>query len=189
MLIEALLDMLERRIAIMLVPAAFLLAASSAFGQEAPVAPTRPDDPTVRIARGLPTWTDNAKHYQLVLSYDGKRIKLLSGLVAEGSARSYLSQRPDIVVTVRRKDGGVMRQFNLPDPLELRVWDVPANARAAFRERPKRSVGKLHEHTLRLKSARFELVLPQIPGATRVEFRKGSEKGPLLGVVKLSTLR
>ena len=51
-----------------------------------PVAPTRPDDPTVRIARGLPTWTDNAKHYQLVLSYDGKRIKLLSGLVAEGSA-------------------------------------------------------------------------------------------------------
>ena len=48
------------------------------------MAPTRPDDPTVRIARGLPTWTDNAKHYQLVLSYDGKRIKLLSGLVAEG---------------------------------------------------------------------------------------------------------
>jgi hypothetical protein len=178
-----------RIIATVIALTAFLSPATSALGQVADSTPTTPDDPAHRIARDLPTWTDTARHYHLVLSYDGKRIRLLRGALSQGSARSYLSQRQDVVVNVRGRNGAVLRRFNLPDPLQLRVWDSPGTVRTRFRPVPGRSRSRLHERTIELKSVRFELSLPQVPGALRVEFRKSSAKGRLLGAIKLATIR
>jgi hypothetical protein len=173
--------------------------------QTAVAQPTQVVRPDVRAraARDLPTWEDPGSHFRLRLAYDGKRFKLISAAMGEGSARSYLSQRSDIVVVVLNADKKVVRQFNLPDPLELRAWDRAQGGRSegvvigsprignvgdrtATRET---SVAAPAEHTTRLKSTEFDLFVPRLPGAQQLEFHKNAVSGRLLGRVDLTSIR
>jgi hypothetical protein len=162
-------------------------------------------DGAVRIARNQPSWDDNNSHFRLRLAYDGRRIRLLNATVGAGSARSYLSQRSDVVVVVLNVDGKAIRVFNLPDPLEVRAWDRntairprrdlpvtdlpgtgPIGAVPRIRDL---AVVEPQEHTLHKQSTQFDLFVPQLPGAQRLELHRGAASGPLLGRVDLTAIR
>ena len=123
---------------------------------------------------------------KIVASYDGQRIKVVSAVLGDGSARSYLSQRRDIVVLILNKTNKVLREFNLPDPLELRVLEPPTII-AEPRVRP--PVTRSGESTLRRKQTQFELFIPRLDGAKWLEFRAKDSKGQLLSRVDLAKVR
>jgi hypothetical protein len=185
-----------------------LLSTVSLFGVRSvwaqPVTVVGPDG-AVRIARNQPSWDDNNSHFRLRLAYDGRRIRLLNATVGAGSARSYLSQRSDVVVVVLNVDGKAIRVFNLPDPLEVRAWDRntairprrdlpvtdlpgtgPIGAVPRIRDL---AVVEPQEHTLHKQSTQFDLFVPQLPGAQRLELHRGAASGPLLGRVDLTAIR
>ena len=106
-----------------------------ACAQPVPIHPGPIIVPRVPVSTGAdrPAWADTAQHYRLTLDYDGKRFKLVKASVGEGSARSYLSEQPDIVVLILGPERKILRQFNLRDPLEVRIWDstIDVHARTA----------------------------------------------------------
>lgn len=155
--------------------------------------------PVAPITGDKPTWDDPNQHIRIVASYDGRRIKVMSAASGQGSARSYLSQRRDIVVLILNNTNEVMREFNLPDPLELRVRDAPRTQsigirvprigepilRPTVREPPLVRSG---ESTLRQRRTQFELFVPRLEGAELLEFHQGDAKGRLLGRVDLTKI-
>ena len=146
--------------------------------------------PVIPPTRDRPTWDDPSQHIRIVASYDGSRIRVVSAALGQGSARSYLSQRRDIVVLILNNTKGVLREFNLPDPLEVRVrersprgpGDIPPIGEPIGRPAPS-------ESTHRRRQTQFELFVPRLEGAKWLEFHKGSAKGQLLGRLDLSQVK
>lgn len=158
---------------------------------------------------GQVSWEDPNRHIKVTAVYDGRTVKVQSVTAGEGSARSYLSQRSDIVVLVLNDRKERLRQFNLPDPLELRVREQPpaqpprvvpptigipdATPRIGAPDRdtqkgsPDRDAPK--ESKIRRRSVQFEVFIPRLEGARWIEFRAGKPDGRLLGRADLSVLR
>jgi hypothetical protein len=139
-----------------------------------------------------PTWDDPNRHIRIVASYDGRRVKVLKAVTGEGSARSYLSQRRDIVVVILNEANQVLREFNLPDPLELRVRERQPAAQPSVSEPQLAPPGDSTESTesiLRQRQTQFELFVPRLEGAKWLEFRKGDAKGRRLGRVDLTKVQ
>lgn len=153
--------------------------------------------PVAPITGDRPTWDDANRHIRIVASYDGLRIKVLSAVSGQGSARSYLSQRRDIVVVILNNTNEVVREFNLPDPLELRVRERPPTRPIRLQvprivepivRPPVRdpSLARSGESTVRQRRAQFELFVPILEGAKWLEFHKGDARGRLLGRLDLT---
>jgi len=158
------------------------------------------------VTADTPTWDDPNTHIRIVANYDGRRVRVLTAASGEGSARSYLSQRRDIVVVILNAAKEVVREFNLPDPLELRVRERPPTrtvdlqvprirepaARASVSEPQLARPGdttRPGESTLRQRQAQFELFVPRLEGAKWLEFHQGDAKGRLLGRVDLTEVQ
>lgn len=149
---------------------------------------------------GRVSWEDNNCHVKVTALYDGRRVKILNVASGEGSARSYLSQRSDIVVLLLNEAKEIVRQFNLPDPLELRVWEQPPSGASdtlvptigvpamAARRIPRFDPDPPREQTTHVESAQFEVMVPQLQGAKWIQFRSHTPKGRLLGKVDLTNL-
>jgi hypothetical protein len=178
------------------------LALLNAFAQPVPVHPGPLGPPRIPLTTSSdrPSWADNAQHYKLTLDYDGKRFKLIKASVGDGTARSYLSEQPDIVVMVMGTEKKILRQFNLRDPLEVRIWDsqpqlhprtVAIGGRTPERRTPVASTATPlpREHVARRKTVLFDLFIPKLPGAQRVELHKRSAQGPLLGSIPLNKMQ
>lgn len=161
-------------------------------------------------SNGSPDWEDRDRHIRIIAAYDGRRIDVLSANSGDGSARPYLSQRGDIIVLVLDAAKNVLREFNLPDPLELRVLQRPRAlpsvvelpgvvemlpraegrlGRSAVRF-PSRKTGtaQQNESVVHQKSTQFELFVPRLDRANWLEFHAGNARGRLLGVVDLSKI-
>lgn len=152
---------------------------------------------------GAPSWEETGRHFKITAVYDGRRVKPLRVVAGKGTARSYLSGRPDIVVLLRDGSNNVLRQFNLPDPLEVRVRDRDA---AQLRGVPEPTMdtrdgpfrggvltvpdrGIAAEHTMRRKTAQFDVFVPRLDGAKWLEFRANKTTGRLLGKVDLGKVQ
>jgi hypothetical protein len=127
-------------------------------------------------------------------------VKVLGVTAGEGPARSYLSQRADIVVLVLSEAKARLREFNLPDPLELRVREPPparpaggAPPTLGIPDAPARGRGPDRtapgESKVRRRSVQFDVFIPRLEGARWIEFRAGKANGRLLGRGDLSVVR
>jgi hypothetical protein len=85
-----------------------------------------------------------------------------------------------------------LKEFNLPDPRERRVWEKPPPARPFAVESPRRerdisaSAAQSSERTITVPRAQFEVFVPRLDGAKSLEFRAGAPRGRLLGEVDLA---
>jgi hypothetical protein len=177
-----------------------MVGAGAARAQPVPRPTPVPIVPPLRpITRDRPTWDDANRHIRVVASYDGRRINVLSAASGQGTARSYLSQRRDIVVVILNNTNEVVREFNLPDPLELRVREPPST-RPVDIERPRRGepivrppgrtppLARSGESVIHQRRAQFELFVPRLEGAKWLEFHKGGARGQLLGRIDLTQI-
>ena len=186
----------------MLLLLAVLALGSPVWAQPVPVLTPNRDAPQVAgpATGGAPSWEDTGRHFKITAVYDGRRVKPLRVVAGKGTARSYLSGRPDIVVLLRDGSKNVLRQFNLPDPLEVRVRDrYAAQLRGVpeptmdTRDGPFRGGvldrGIPAEHTMRRKTAQFDVFVPRLDGAKWLEFRANKTTGRLLGKVDLGKVQ
>ena len=199
------------------VAAAFLLTCASnsepAFAQPLPEVVPVPIITPFMIApanNGSPDWEDRNRHIRIIATYDGRSIEVLSAASGDGSARPYLSQRRDIVVLVLDEAKNVLREFNLPDPLELRVLERPQALSSVIElsgivEMMPRTEGRIGRSAVRFpshkagiaqqtesvvhqKSTQFELFVPRLDRANWLEFHAGDARGRLLGRVDLAKI-
>jgi hypothetical protein len=134
-----------------------------------------------------PTETDTKYYLRVSATYDGESVKEISISRGTGLTLSYLSERSDVVVLLK-SGTKVLKRINLPDPLEIRVWDTPGTTlrtRAAapfFPSTAAASAPRYRTHSIsREKIANLTIFLPQLDGADTIEFRSSSEEGKLLG--------
>jgi hypothetical protein len=154
---------------------------------------------------GQVSWDDSNRHIKVAAVYNGRNVKVLGVTLGEGPARSYLSQRSDIVVLVLSDARARLRQFNLPDPLEVRVRERPPARPIGGRptdgtpptvgipDESPRIPGPDRdapgESKMQRRSVQFEIFIPRLEGARWVEFRAGEPNGRLLGRADLSGVR
>src|SRR5215831_10289906 len=89
-----------------------LLGAGVAWAQPS-AEPTRPvvtPGVTAPVTGESPNWDEGGRHVRIVAEYDGRRVKVLSAVSGQGRARSYLSQRSDIVVVILDRAGSVLKE-------------------------------------------------------------------------------
>ena len=146
--------------------------------------------PVTAYTQDRPTWDDGSQHIRIVASYDGRRIRVVSAVLGQGAARSYLSQRRDVVVVILNSNNEVLREFNLPDPLEIRVRERPRTGEPIGRP-PGRNppIARTGESTVRQRRTQFELFIPRLDGAKLLEFHQGSARGRLLGRLDLTEVQ
>jgi hypothetical protein len=150
---------------------------------------------------GQVSWDDAARHFKVSAVYDGQQVKIVSVTAGEGPARSYLTDRPDIVVLVLDEANAPLRQFNVPNPLEYRVWEAPSETPRLRRPPPDIGVpirppgvrgperDASRESNGRRETVTFDVFIPRLDGARWIEFRSGGPKGQLLGRADLSSAR
>jgi hypothetical protein len=119
---------------------------------------------------------DAERHLAVTVTITKAAVKIVSIKPGNGPPRAYLSDRSTQVVLIRSVDGEILSRTNLPDPLQLRIWDSPSSGLGT---RSRSNTSK--ETVTTARSAQLTLFLPALPGAKVIEFRAGNERGRLLG--------
>lgn len=119
--------------------------------------------------------TDAKEHLAVTVTVTKSAVKIVSIKPGMGPPRAYLIDRPTQVVLIRSADGEILSRTNLPDPLQLRIWDGTPSGPGT---RSRSSTSK--ETVTTARSAQLILFLPALPGAKVIEFRSGNERGRLL---------
>jgi hypothetical protein len=141
------------------------LACSVAMAQPTPTVVVQP--PLIAVDPARPVKPEPTNHLAVSVVITKSTVKIVSIKPGDGPPRGYLSDRPDLLVLVRSADGEILSRTNIPDPLQLRVWNT------------KTAVPR--ETTTTVASTKLTIYLPVLAGARTIEFRSGGEKGRVLG--------
>lgn len=131
----------------------------------------------VRLPTNSDPLFDGGTHLRIKLTVSAGDVHIDSVAVGAGSARAYLTDSDDVVVSLVGKSGELLASARVRQPLLEHVYQGSGTKSTTKNEREDPIFASQHGKRL-LSTASLTVFLPSVPGAARVEVRLGRDKGP-----------